>query len=286
MNKQPQQGFTLVELAIVLVIIGLVVGGVLAGQTLIRNAEIRSIINDRESIAGALTTFRSRFNALPGDMRDATRYFGAQDADHATCIALTTAPTDTSTCNGNGDKQIGGQNLLYEIFRAWQQMGNAELLPGSFSGVPGADGVLDSEPGWNVKQSDTIDGAGWQLQYLGNVNDSTKAIVGGAWDMFFNGSYGHILYLGLVNPATMPGFGNMLSLPVLSPDEAKALDEKTDDGWPGRGVMRVFGPVSSTDALAVLYQNDCATDSDPDVAEYNIHGNADIECVPIFMVKL
>ena len=63
-----QAGFTLVELAIVMIIIGLLIGGVLKGQELITNAQITATVAQVKSIDGATTTFKDMYNALPGDM--------------------------------------------------------------------------------------------------------------------------------------------------------------------------------------------------------------------------
>lgn len=67
-STKKNSGFTLVELAIVLVIIGLIVGGVLVGQDLIRAATIRSVVTDIEKYNAAATTFRGKYNGLPGDL--------------------------------------------------------------------------------------------------------------------------------------------------------------------------------------------------------------------------
>lgn len=69
-------GFTLVELAIVIVIIGLLVGGVLQGQELIRQAEIRSAIKDFEGYKAAYYTFKSKYNFVPGDSATAANFIG------------------------------------------------------------------------------------------------------------------------------------------------------------------------------------------------------------------
>lgn len=65
--RQGQQGFTLIEIAIVLVIIGLLLGGVLKGQEMIENAKAKNIITDFNGITAAVNAYRDRYRALPGD---------------------------------------------------------------------------------------------------------------------------------------------------------------------------------------------------------------------------
>ena len=67
-RKRRAKGFTLIELSIALVIIGLVVGGVLVGQDLIRAAKVRSTVSDIEKFNTAAFTFRSKYNHYPGDI--------------------------------------------------------------------------------------------------------------------------------------------------------------------------------------------------------------------------
>ena len=76
MSKKPS-GFTLVEIAIVLVIIGLLLGGVLKGQELIVSAKIRNIANDLAGISAAIAAYQDRYRALPGDDGGATSRWGA-----------------------------------------------------------------------------------------------------------------------------------------------------------------------------------------------------------------
>lgn len=74
-NRQP--GFTLVEIAIVLVIIGLLLGGVLKGQELINSARIRNLANDFSGIAAAIYAYQDRYASLPGDDSGASMRWGA-----------------------------------------------------------------------------------------------------------------------------------------------------------------------------------------------------------------
>ena len=77
-NKQKNQaGFTLVELSIVLVIIGLIVSGVLAGQALIAQAKVRGQLRQIEEIKTALGAFQTKYGFLPGDLPNPNRFFSA-----------------------------------------------------------------------------------------------------------------------------------------------------------------------------------------------------------------
>src|ERR1700712_5143764 len=88
-----QHGFSLVELSIVLVILGLLVGGVLSGQSLIRAAELRSVTTEYQRYTTAVGTFRDKYFALPGDMNNAAS-FGWKDG------------AGSSVANGDGNGQV------------------------------------------------------------------------------------------------------------------------------------------------------------------------------------
>src|SRR5262247_3820854 len=86
--KRYARGFTLIEIAIVLVIIGLLLGGVLKGQELITGARVRNLISQQDGIKAAFFGFQDRYRALPGD------YAAAQ------------ANIATAGGNGNGNGRI------------------------------------------------------------------------------------------------------------------------------------------------------------------------------------
>jgi prepilin-type N-terminal cleavage/methylation domain-containing protein len=75
--KTQQKGFTLVEIAIVLVIIGLLLGGILKGQEMITQAKIKNVIADFSGISAAYHGYQDRYRAIPGDDLNATRWTGA-----------------------------------------------------------------------------------------------------------------------------------------------------------------------------------------------------------------
>ena len=89
-----KRGFTLIEIAIVLVIIGLIAGAVLVGQDLIKAATVRAEATELQKVETAIYTFRDKYSALPGDISNATTFFGTIDANGYT------------VANGNGDGTI------------------------------------------------------------------------------------------------------------------------------------------------------------------------------------
>jgi prepilin-type N-terminal cleavage/methylation domain-containing protein len=103
------QGFTLIELSIVLVIIGLIVGGVLVGQDLIRAAEVRATISQIEKYNTAANTFLGKYGYLPGDIKD-------PDASNFGFISRHMQCQDGGLGDGNGviegdyEDRCGGNN--------------------------------------------------------------------------------------------------------------------------------------------------------------------------------
>ena len=80
-----KNGFTLLELSIVMVIIGLIIGGITVGQDLIRSAELNSVVTDINKYKTAINTFNLKYNAMPGDMSNATSYWGDQATGTNAC---------------------------------------------------------------------------------------------------------------------------------------------------------------------------------------------------------
>jgi prepilin-type N-terminal cleavage/methylation domain-containing protein len=96
MQLNKQKGFTLVEIAIVLVIVGLLIGGVLKGQEMITNAKLKRVESDNAGIAAAMFSYQDRYLQLPGDDSEAEGRF--------------TIYVAADNANGAGDGTIGAGN--------------------------------------------------------------------------------------------------------------------------------------------------------------------------------
>jgi prepilin-type N-terminal cleavage/methylation domain-containing protein len=138
------RGFSLVELSIVLVILGLLTGGILAGQSLIRASELRAVTTEYQRYATATQTFRDKYFALPGDFRDATRFWQRM-TNTADCITNSTAAVNAAgSCDGDADAFIeaaAAASQSGEMFHYWRQLALAGLVEGTYSGVAGGGGT-------------------------------------------------------------------------------------------------------------------------------------------------
>jgi len=236
-EAEHRRGFTLIELSIVLVIIGLIVGGVLLGQSLIRAAQIQSVTADVTTYSHAIQLFREKYNSLPGDMANATSYWGANSGSAAQCtVPWYSAPTSsTSTCNGNGDGHINGgygtsgasgNNITDEQFLMWQHLANAGMIQGSFTGqdngIPGDPSFTAAAParGADVPLSKVPGG-----YYAVATNLDWWGPNGATWVYPWT-SVNHIIsFMGNAGPP-------------LTASEALSVDTKIDDGRPGTGSVK------------------------------------------------
>lgn len=209
-------GFSLVEISIVLVVIGLLVGSVLAGQSLIHSAKLRNVIEDVTEFRQAVTFFREQYAEYPGDMPTATQNWGAADGgDGLGADCRNVISTTKTTCNGDGDGKIETNAdfaTANEALRLWQHLANAELLENRFTGAFNASGNL--EAGTNVPEA-PVNGGVYEIYYRGTA-------------LF--GRTGHLIKLGAIRTTTADNA-------VLSPNDAFALDEKYDDSKADSGAI-------------------------------------------------
>ncbi|MBI5890358.1 MAG: prepilin-type N-terminal cleavage/methylation domain-containing protein [Nitrosomonadales bacterium] len=158
--KRNQSGFTLIEIAIVLVIIGLLLGGVLKGQELINSARVKNLATDFKNIPVYIYGYQDKFRALPGD--------DAQVVNH---VAGTLATTGGTVGNGviEGDWNSGTDTDESILF--WQHVRLAGLATGSttpaaadYMPVNASGGIIGITSGTNVAANAAMTSGGVALR--------------------------------------------------------------------------------------------------------------------------
>ena len=242
--------FSLVELSIVLVIVGLIIGGVLVGQDMIRNAGLRSEISDLEKYNAAATTFNAKYGGLPGDLAlsRAVQYQFSSTGD-------TNATGMVGYRDGNGVIEggaAGATNLVGETALFWQDLSKAGFIGGSYI----AAGTTNTT-GANVTHA-TIN------QYLPKTR--------------FRENVSHYLYSDTgrnyyyLAAFTTDASAVMTPTGAVSPLEGKGIDEKMDDGSPSSGIVVSMSNFTTLDPGAAAASTVCTTNTTPQV--YNVISGA------------
>ncbi len=200
-----KKGFTLVELAIVLVIIGLLVGGVLQGQELIKQAQIRQEIRKLNDFKLALAAFQTKYDGLPGDIRKPTRFFPECN--------------DGTPVEGNGSGLIGDA-LINEQVCVWMHLQNSGL----YNPIGYKQGGIISP---NVPPQDiNFETDSYSMTRWGDAN-ALIAVSGPEAGL----SVGNWLQV-------MGARSDGHSVPSYMAYDIYSIDSKMDDGKPGSGVIR------------------------------------------------
>jgi len=146
-KNSAQGGFTLVEIAIVLVIIGLLLGGILKGQEMITQAKIKNIVNDFNGITVAVTSYQDRYRALPGDDIGATTRWTTQSPASGSGNGLIAGLYNATP--GAGAPVAGAESNLF-----WQHLRIAGFVAGATTGAASgaqpsnaAGGIIGVESG-------------------------------------------------------------------------------------------------------------------------------------------
>jgi prepilin-type N-terminal cleavage/methylation domain-containing protein len=247
-----QKGFTLIEMSIVLVIIGLIIGGILKGQEIIDSSRQKNLITQVDGLRSAINTFNDRYSGLPGDFAQGTTRIAA------------------GAVNGNGNGIPGANNA-------------------NLAGLNGDDGVGAAIAAGATAAAAADENSGFWCQLaiaglVGNSNSSCAVVP----TFFGNGSIlpstgypgtGMTVSYGLHDTATTSfprvslwarvhrNAGSAMTVAGVGGLSAKALaaiDAKFDDGVPGLGTMRSSGqgtgcPVATAASVwdAVSEVNDC-----------------------------
>lgn len=254
-----KHGFSLVELSIVLVILGLLTGGILTGQSLIRASELRSYSTDTQRIQSAVNVFREKYFAIPGDFKDATKFWGSAGGTGSDAACQDTASTSAATCDGDGDGYARNSSLSGvthdERFRFWQHLANAGLIEGSYTGTTdGATGTFIVTAGKNTPAMK----GGATFTVMGLMAPTTTSVVGSF--QFAGMPAGNIL--------EFRGAGG-ININILTPEDTWNLDTKFDDGKPAYGIFT--GPQSTWSGGV-----GCTTTDVPSTAAYSLTNSSKV----------
>lgn len=217
-----EQGFSLVELSVALVIIGLLVGGIMGGRHLIQSATHLRMMEEVKTYKDAIAHFHEKYSSLPGDMPNATSYW-------SDCVNGGAG----NTCNGTGNHHITGMGTgRFESVRAWQHLALAGLIEGEFdpttatvdsayAGMARGSGISEE----SVPKSAYSEQAAYMLGWV----ETTAAA-------FEYMELKDVLYVASLESGTMEA--------LFTPEQAFLLDRKFDDGKPRTG--KIFSTVQWT----------------------------------------
>ena len=228
--SKKKSAFSLIELSIVLIVIGLLIAGITGGASLIKSSELRSVMGEARGYAVAVNAFYSQFNALPGD--------------YGTALA-------PATVAGDADSRIeyysDATTPVAEGIQAWLALKGIGAIDSTITavGVGVAQVVNTNMPASKIKSS------GWAFDY--NTTSSQNVVV------LTQGIGTGTASNTLVN-------GTPISVAAITPADALSIDAKIDDGAADAGKIRgvlstcssgaSYTTSSSAKACALTYQVD------------------------------
>ena len=265
-TPERKTGFTLIELSIVLVIVGLIVGGVMVGRDLIEAGKIRSQITQISDIETQINTFKLKYNCLPGDCANATDIIGATYAKY-------------TIRNGNGDGLIRGiysngiarteamectnANISEEVPQLLLQL-NATGL-GKYTASDLTNGVA-ALVGREYQAVAYGNGSGLFVSCLSSVahptwvpaffNSGNIIVVGAGTNSFgyvgyATGSYGQHFW-GIYGYHTAILAVDQIGIPN---NVVRQIDDKIDDGKPNNGKFGIISGDVGCDDSVTAYTN-------------------------------
>ena len=225
--RNTESGFTLVELAIVMIIIGLLIGGILKGQELITNARVSATVAQAKAVESGISGFRDKYAGMPGDL--------------LTPGARIPSCTDKCAVLGNGDGQVQPSTANDvgvaqaadsddEASVAFVQLSAAGFVGGVQPNVAAATNAI------NTTNPSTPLGGAWRFGYSNGGTTAITGLVATNTGTGFAVSSGHYMASVLTLTADA-GADNATFTPI----QAAAIDRKLDDGSPNGGSVRALG---------------------------------------------
>lgn len=223
-NIDPVRGFTLLELAIVVVIIGLVAGGILVGQDMIKASEARGTLSQVEKFQTAAGAFQNKYGAMPGDLPSAT----------ASKYGFVTRTGAAGHGDGDGTLESCADGIFTSVTVAgcettlfWRDLSDAGLINESFTAA--TDAVVQVSSGSQKNY--------WPLAKLGRGNYLVP---------FYSGQPPYNNF-GLTAVTSTDASGLYTLDMKLTPGELYSMDIKMDDGLPLSGALRARYSTSNLD---------------------------------------
>jgi prepilin-type N-terminal cleavage/methylation domain-containing protein len=248
MKTLKQNGFTLVEIAIVLVVIGLLLGGILKGQQLINSARVRNLADQNSGVQAAYYGFIDRFRNLPGDMTCASAKAAVGAAIDADC--------SSTPIGGDANGKI---DSVVEAAAVWAHLSVAGFLTGTYSGA-----ATDA----TTYKTGVATGAIPPNAFQGSI------LLAHMSDYIEGNAEATIVRLGY-------SFGGNIPVPLL-----RDLDQKLDDGVAGSGVLRsAFGQATPAGTFGVIVEatgTDCVSATTVNPQTWNVD-SANQTCNAIFL---
>jgi hypothetical protein len=243
----------------VLVILGLLVGGVLSGQSLIRAAEMRAATAQLGQLNAAFRLFQDKYFALPGDMTNATSFWGVRAGTGSDLTCHQTINTTTGTCNGNGNRVISfiaGDSYYGETFAAFQHLAKSGLIEGSYTGATAAPLSYVRLAGINLPAGKISN----SMVIISQVSSPTTGDI----NFFDNTPWGGVMVIKSQADAAL-----------ITPEEMWNMDTKFDDGLPTKGSVFVYKNTSAG-------MPNCASD-DTVTATYSLTNTSKV-CYPFMRI--
>jgi prepilin-type N-terminal cleavage/methylation domain-containing protein len=223
MIEKMNKGFTLIELAIVVVVLGILITGIIGGQSLIESAKKREVITGFTQLRTGLNAFKLEFDAIPGDMEDAYDYWGDD------------CSSSEGRCNGDGDNKITSGNSNFERY-CWSIQCEKCMFYKHMSLAGILNEKIDCINEGPFEENNSIRNPLKYKSYFFVSNRCIKDL--GYYDCDTTSEYTSGLYL--MGGSTGP---NEIEYPWVrcnftgsfTPKQQKYIDEKLDDGKPKTG---------------------------------------------------
>ncbi len=239
-----KKGFTLIELSVVLVILAVLVGGIITGQSLIQTAQLNGLIGDVERYKSAFSRFQVEYQQLPGDMDNAYDYWGSK------------CGTNSSNCNGNGTSTLSQgeeEGLLF-----WNHLYVSDLVDDYSEPISNREALCDQ--GVNMPYT-AMDSVSMLPRY--NSIDARSATVNEIINIIF--------VFSLIDEANDQS-GCISYQDAFSAEQLYTIDKKMDDGFAYSG--KVLNSQNNTGCTT----SSNADASDLDDGDYDLANNGTNLC--------